>query len=368
VLVANSSPLNQYIAAHPEFILEGAPEAGLVNPDNFDILISHLKCAAFEVPFESGERFGPHSDPTFELLVDEEILHRAGRRYHWMAESYPAEQVSLRCASIDNFVIIEQGPKPRVIGEVDRPSAPTLIHEEAIYFHGGRQFHVDRLDWHEKKAYVRAVDVDYYTDAEIAVDLKVLEDTEERDVVGGSVAHGDVKVSFQPTIFKKIKLETHENVGWGKIQLPQEDVHTTAYWLSLLPDTATMPAGDAMQSGLWGLGNLLVNVAPLFLMCDPRDIHVATEIKSPFTGRPTVFLYEAAPGGVGLASHLYKVHDDLLGAALDLAARCPCHAGCPSCVGPANEVGSDPKAGALALIAALRGQHDSVRSVDRAAV
>ncbi|MGH2598730.1 MAG: DEAD/DEAH box helicase, partial [Dehalococcoidia bacterium] len=356
VLVANSSPINQYVAGHPEFILEGAPEAGLINPDNFDIIVSHLKCAAFELPFESGERFGPHSDPTFEILADEDVLHRAGSRYHWMAETYPAEHVSLRSASIDNFVVIEQGPKPRVIGEVDRPSAPMLVHDEAIYFHGGRQYHVDRLDWEEKKAYVRPVDVDYYTDAETAVDLKVLEDTVEQEVPGATVTHGEVKVSYQPTIFKKIKLETHENVGWGKIHLPQEDVHTTAYWLALKPDAATGMEGDAMQSGLWGLANLLVNVAPLFLMCDPRDVRTVSEVRSPFTGRPTIYIYESVPGGVGFAEQLFTIHDQLLRAARDLAAGCACHSGCPSCVGPSNEIGGDPKRAALAMLGVLLGQ------------
>jgi DEAD/DEAH box helicase domain-containing protein len=359
VLVANSSPINQYVSAHPEFILEGAPEAGLVNPDNFDIIVSHLKCAAFELPFEAGERFGPHSDPTFEILADEQILHRAGSRYFWMAETYPAEHVSLRSASIDNFVVIEQGPKPRVIGEVDRPSAPMLIHEEAIYFHGGRQFHVDRLDWEEKKAYVRPVNVDYYTDAEIAVDLKVLEDAEEYEVRGARAAHGEVKVSYQPTIFKKIKLETHENVGWGKIYLPQEDVHTTAYWLSLLPEATAGLHGDAMQVGLWGLGNLLVNVAPLFLMCDPRDVRVVTEVRSPFTGRPTVYIYESVPGGVGFAGQLYAIHQALIEAAHNLVAGCVCVAGCPSCVGPHNEVGGSPKQAALMMLAYLLGRETS---------
>jgi DEAD/DEAH box helicase domain-containing protein len=353
VMVANSSPLNQYVAAHPEYVLEGAPEAGLINPDNFDIVVSHLKCAAFELPFDAGESFGIHSDPTFDILVDEDVLHRAGDRYYWMAETYPAEQVSLRSASIDNFVIIEQGPKPRVIGEVDRPSAPMLVHDEAIYFHGGRQYHVDKLDWEEKKAYVRPVDVDYYTDAEIAVDLKVLEDAEERTVPGATVCHGEVKVSYQPTIFKKIKLETHENVGWGKIHLPQEDVHTTAYWLALEPEATAGFAGDAMQAGLWGLGNLLVNVAPIFLMCDPRDIRAVSEVRSPFTEKPTVFLYESVAGGVGMAEQLFRMHTELLKAARDLAAGCACTAGCPSCVGPFNEIGGNPKQAALTILRAL---------------
>jgi DEAD/DEAH box helicase domain-containing protein len=357
VLVCTSSPLNQYLAAHPEFLLEHAPEAGLIDADNYHILISHLKCAAFEVPFEQGEGFGRDTDIYLELLTEEQVLHQAGGRYHWMAETYPAENISLRSAAIDNFVIVEQedGVSTRVIGEVDRPAAPMLVHEQAIYFHGGRQYHVDRLDWEEKKAYVHAVDVDYYTDAELAVDLKVLDEFAVRDVPAGRATHGEVAVTSVPTIFKKIKLDTHENVGWGKIHLPQEDFHTTSYWLALDDGVAGL-GGEALQGGLWGLGNLLVNVAPLFLMCDPRDVRVWTQVKSPFTARPTVYLYESAPGGVGFAERLYDRHAELLRAAGDLVGGCGCSAGCPSCVGAsAGGANGDPKQGALALLHALMG-------------
>jgi DEAD/DEAH box helicase domain-containing protein len=353
MLVASSSPLNQYIAAHPEYLLDKSPESGLINPDNYHILISHLKCAAFELPFEDGEEYGPDGAAYLDLLVEEDLLHHAGSKYYWMAETYPAEFVSLRSASIDNFVIIEQGPKPRVIGEVDRPSAPTLIHEEAIYFHGGRQYLVDRLEWEEKKAYVRPVDVDYYTDAELAVDLKVLDQFAEQELGAARVAHGEVAVSYLATIFKKIKLDTHENVGWGKIHLPQEDLHTTAYWLALAPAATGDLEGDAMQGGLWGLGNLIVHVAPLFLMCDPRDVRVVTQVRAPHTDLPTVFLYESVPGGVGFADRLFTEQSALLRAARDLVAGCGCEFGCPSCVGPQNEVAGDPKAAALRMLDAL---------------
>ena len=188
---------------------------------------------------------------------------KAGGRYHWMTEAYPAEGVSLRSAAIDNFVIIEQGPKPRVIGEVDRPAAPLLIHEEAIYMHGGQQYHVDRLDWDEKKAYVRKVDVDYYTDANLAVDLEVLESFERAPAPGCDVDHGEVAVSDVATIFKKIKLDTHENVGWGKISMPEESRHTTGYWFALSDEQRrTGLARGELQDGLWGLAHLLRNLAP----------------------------------------------------------------------------------------------------------
>ena len=400
ILVATSSPLNQYIAQHPEFIFEGHPEAGLLNPDNFYVLVSHLKCAAFELPFTAGEPFGENSDMLLDLLVDEGILHREGDRYHWMSDVYPAENISLRAASVDNFVIIDTGeegnqrgrlragapggaalprlPGPattmgqmwgaehdepearpdaryrhRVIGEVDRPSAPMLVHKDAIYFHGGRQYHVDRLDYDERKAYVHAVDVDYYTDAELAVDLGVLTVDREEELPAAQWGHGDVKVAFQPTVFKKIKLDTHENVGWEKIDLPQDDLHTVACWLALAAPATEGFSKEEIEGGVWGLGNLLVNVAPVFVLCDPRDVHVTTQVKAPFTGLPTVYLYDAAPGGVGLTEKLYDLREALLRATLEHVSACPCESGCPSCVGPWTEVGGNPKRAATVVLERL---------------
>jgi DEAD/DEAH box helicase domain-containing protein len=279
VLVATSSPLNQYVALHPEFLFDGEAEAGRINPDNLVVLTSHLKCAAFELPFERCEYFGEHTEELLELLAEDGILYESEGRFHWTAESFPAEAVSLRSASVDNFVVIEDGPRPRVIGEVDRPSAPTLIHEDAIYMHGGEQFHVDRLDWEGKKAFVHKVEVDYYTDADLAVDLRVLEVFEEGVEGPAEKFSGEVALSYLATVFKKIKLDTHENVGWGRIHLPQEDLHTAAYWFTLSPDAAGDLHGDSLQGGLWGVANLLVNVAPIFLLCDPRDIRSVTQVK-----------------------------------------------------------------------------------------
>ncbi len=353
VLVANSTPLNQYLARNPRYLFDSTPEAARINPDNLAVLVSHLKCAAFELPFEHDEAFGSETADLLALLADEGILHEAGGRYHWMAETYPAEHVSLRTAAIDNFVVIEQGPKPRVIGEVDRPSAPLLIHEEAIYMHGGRQFHVDRLDWKEKKAYVRPVDVDYYTDANLAVDLKVLEKAAEAPDLGARRFHGDVAITYLATVFKKIKLDTQENVGWGKISIPQEDMHTTSYWLALADGVGADFEPAALEAGLWGVAHLLAGVAPLFLMCDPKDLQEVAQVRSPFTGSPTIFLYETTPGGVGLAQGLYEAHASVLRAALDLARGCPCPAGCPSCVGPGPDETAGSKQAAVRLLGRL---------------
>ena len=353
VLVTNSSPLNQYLARNPDYLFETSPEGGFINPDNLVIRASHLKCAAFELPFERDEEFGPGAVDILDHLVDQNVLHCVEDRFYWMAESYPAEGVSLRSAAIDNFVIVEDGPNPRVIGELDRPSAPLLIHDEAIYMHGGKQYYVDRLDWEKKTAHVRPVAVDYYTDANLAVDLKVLQAEAEVAEVACTRCHGEVAVTSVATIFKKIKLDTGENVGWGKIQLPQEDVHTTSYWLALR-DLATAGLHTSqVEAGLWGIAHLLLAVAPLFLMCEPKDLQAVAQVRSPFSKLPTVFLYERHPGGVGLAQGLFAAHGPLLQAALELAQGCPCSEGCPSCVGPGPDDSVGSKGAALALLARL---------------
>ncbi len=360
VIVASSSPLNQYVAANPDYVFDTTPEAGLVDPDNLLVRVSHMKCAAFELPFDEKDitagvagvagDFGDRSAELLDLLSDEGVLVKAGGRYHWMAEVFPAEGVSLRSAAIDNFVIIEQGPKPRVIGQIDRPAAPLLIHDEAIYMHAGQQYHVDRLDWAEKKAYVHKVDVDYYTDANLAVDLEVLESFERAPSRGCEVDHGEVAVRDVATIFKKIKLDTNENVGWGRISIPEESRHTTGYWFSLSEEAVNGLGRAELQDGLWGIAHLLRHLAPIFLMCDPRDLQAVAQMRSPFTERPTLFLYENQPGGVGMARRLFEIHTKLIEAAVDVVRRCECPSGCPGCVGPSiGEHGTNKRAAALLL-------------------
>jgi DEAD/DEAH box helicase domain-containing protein len=377
VLVASSNPLDQYIVNHPEYFFGRSPESGLINPDNLLILANHLKCAAFELPFGDADAFGLPQAETQELLAAIEesgLLHHTADRWHWTSEGFPAEAISLRSASSENFVVIDDVPgAPRVIGEVDRISAPTMLHEEAIYIHEGEQYQVERLDYAEKKAFVRQVDVDYYTDASLDFAIRPLAVFAEEERGGARRAHGEVMLTYQPTMFKKIKLYTHENVGSGRIHLPEEELHTSAYWLALEQlahhrrrgergeDASDLFAGSATsagqvgprcedpQAGLLGLSHVLAQVAPLFLMCDPHDLGVVAELKSPHTGAPTIYLFDKYPGGVGLSERLYELHDRLLRAAAETIAGCGCPEGCPSCVGPRAEVGPAGKTSALAL-------------------
>jgi DEAD/DEAH box helicase domain-containing protein len=358
VLVAGSSPLDQFVVNNPQYFFERSPENGLINPDNLFILMSHLQCAAFELPFRDDEPFGTHnSTETGEMLAyleESMVVRHAAGMWHWSSENFPAETISLRTAAAENFVIIDTtDPTPRIIGEMDRFSVLTLLHEDAIYLHEGRQYHVDKLEWEEQKAYVRGVEADYYTDAELNVTLKVLgintdlPETAHRN-------HGDVMVSAQPTIYKKIKLGTHENVGWGKIHLPEQELHTTAYWLCVPQLVADhLPGKEALQSGLVGLANVLSQIAPLYLMCDPRDIGVVPQVKNPFTGLSTVFLYDTYPGGIGFSKKLYEIHEGMLQAASELVGACSCDDGCPSCVGPAMEVGPGGKKHTLDMLNGL---------------
>ncbi len=352
ILLANSSPLDQYMITNPDYFFSHSTEHGLINPNNLVILLSHIKCAAFELPFQDGEDFGVETlEEILEFLAEEKILRHVGGRWYWMSDSYPAHDISLRSASSDNFVIVDTTePDHRIIGEMDRFSVLTMLHKDAIYIHESQQYHVDQLDYDEQKAYVRAVDSDYYTDAHLSVDIKVLDVFEKREVQGGDKSHGEVLVAAKATMFKKIKFNTHENVGYGDIHLPEQQMHTTSYWMSIASELADTFTKDELQSGLLGLSNLLVNVAPIYLMCDPRDIKVVTQIRSPFTNAPTIYLYDSYPGGVGFSEKLFGIHDKMLNTAQELVSACECENGCPSCVGPVNEVGPDGKLNTLKLL------------------
>ncbi|MDM5302216.1 ATP-dependent helicase MrfA [Bacillus subtilis] len=335
IMVANSTPIDQYIVRHPEYFFNRSPESARINPENLIILVDHLKCAAYELPFRADEEFGPMDvRDILEYLQEEAVLHRNGERYHWASESFPASNISLRSASQENVVIVDQSDiaNVRIIGEMDRFSAMTLLHDEAIYLHEGVQYQVEKLDWDHKKAYVRNVDVEYYTDANLAVQLKVLEVDKTNEKSSMSLHYGDVTVNALPTIFKKIKMTTFENIGSGPIHLPEEELHTSAAWLEI--KTADEDIGEkTLEQLLLGISNVLQHIVPVYIMCDRNDVHVVSQIKAAHTGLPTIFLYDHYPGGIGLAEEVYKRFSDINEAAKQLIKQCPCHDGCPSCIG-----------------------------------
>lgn len=442
VLVASAAPLDQFVAANPRYLFEQPPEHGLINPDNLAILARHLRCAAFELPFQAGEPFGSYEQAgeLLEVLAEQGELHASAGAYRWVSEAYPAESVSLRASSDDTVVIqeVSQG-KPVVIGEVDRATAPLLLHEGAVYTHEARAHLVTRLDWENAVAEVEPAELDYYTDASESVDLEILEVYDAEETLPARRAHGWCLITAQAASYRKVKLYTHETLGYGQIELPPRQFETTAYWTWIAPQTVAQleaegvliapndygpdwprakqvalarddhrcrqcgaperlgrshdvhhirpfreygylpgenrndqlanqldnlitlcpachhraEAARGARSALGGLAYALGNIAPLFLMCDPRDLGSMVELRSKETKGPTITLYDRVPEGLGLAERLYELHAQLLDGALNLVGHCRCQDGCPACVGPVGLGGREVKAFTERLIRAL---------------
>mgnify|MGYP000915965773 CR=1 FL=1 len=365
--VASSSPLDQYIIAHPEYFLGVSPESGRVDPANPYVYMDHVKCAAFELPFEEGEPFGQDAGEALAFLAEDGIVRKAGDRWHWSSAGYPSEAVSLRSAASDNVVIVDATEgRNRVIGEMDRPSAKELIYDDAVYIHRGRQYTVLKLDLENRLCKVEEREVNYYTDAVVKTDIKVLSEDARGDSGNASWVLTDILVRSEAEKFKKLRFHTHENVGYGDIHLPPEEMQTRSLALLFTPGS---PAGTELERRdvafraalLSGMSYLVRRIAPAFLMCDPRDIGGAERVRDDHFGVPALYLYDKYPGGTGLAEALKEILPRVLGAALNAVELCPCTGGCPSCIGVDFSdgrtalKGPDVKEGVKRLLASASG-------------
>lgn len=445
ILVATADPLDQFLATHPEYFFGRSPEQALVNPDNLLILLAHIRCASFELPFHRDEHFGD-LDPErvndfLDFLVQERVLHRSREKYFWMADQYPAQMVSLRSASADNILLHESSSDPEetnqthVIGAVDRLSALWMVHPKAIYMHEGQTYLVNELDLETNTARLGRIETDYYTEALTETSVQAVETLQEEPVHGGTKTYGEILVTSQVTGFRQVDWQTRQQIGQGELELPATELQTSAYWLTLADETVaglqelglwtnapnqygptwprqrerarerdgfrcqvcglaeTNRAHDVhhktpfrsfasaqaanqlenlitlcpachrraeavvrMRSGLAGLSFVLSHLAPLFVMCDSRDLGVHSDPQSPLSaGHPTIIIYDQAPGGIGLSQRIFEIHSDLIGRARELVGECPCTDGCPSCVGPGGEVGMGSKRETLAILDHLTG-------------
>ena len=358
ILVASSSPLDQYIVNHPDYFFGKSPERALIDPNNLYILLNHIKCAAYELPFEDGELFdGVHDTAELlDYLCDQAILRHVAGRYYWMAEEFPQAGINLRSASDQNFLIVDitDPKKHRVIGEMDRFTVPMLLHQYAIYMHEGDQYQVEQLDFDDKKAYVRRVNVGYYTDADLTTSLKVLDEFDRVPTGSLTRSRGEVLVSSIVTLFKKIRFDTHENLGWGPVTLPELEMQTTAAWWTLPEWLETDYEREPVKNAMVGLAHILRHIAPMYLMCSAQDVHVVYHVRDPFTGRPTIYLYDSIPGGVGLSERVFEMDKELFRQAREVLAACPCENGCPSCVGAT--AGEGAKATLLSVLDRMLGE------------
>lgn len=438
VLVASSSPLDQFLARHPEYILERSPEHALINPDNLVILLSHLRCAAFELPFGQSESFGrvPAAEvqEMLRLLAEGGELHASGDKYFWMAEGQPARQVSLRGAGSDSVVLQAATPQGwALVGEVDPVGARSLVHPEAIYIHDGATYFVEKLDLVENVAYLRPIEADYYTMPRSRSTVSLVEDKEQAPVAAGSKHFGELNITEEVYGYLKMQWSGAEMPGGGELDLPPLQINTYGYWIEIgeqaverlrerglwsndaneygpdwpaIRDAVRARDGHACQvcglpengrphdvhhkapfrsfasrqeanrldnlitlcpachrkaetivrirSGLAGLSYVLQNLAPLFLMCDPRDLGVHSDPKADFAaGRPAVVVFDQMGDALGFSRKLFELHSELMNSSYHLVSECPCEDGCPSCVGPGGEQGKGSKPETLALLEEL---------------
>ena len=401
ILIARSEPIDQFLVHHPRFLFDAPRERLAVDPDNLVLLSEQIKCAAFELPFHAGAAGGlagepeydgaPHVPEILDYLAEESgFLHRRSGTWYWMADAYPAQDVSLAGNEPDNVVVLELESE-KAIGEVDREASITSVHEGAIYQVEGDTWRIERFDYANRRAYARKVDTDYFTDAQTDTEVRVLrleervlrlradcavadpwrpattgaatppapmsEPDEPKDGEDYSAWRGEVHVTTLATMYKKIRFYTRENLGAGDIHLPPEELDTETFVLTISDATAAelgLVAGD--RGAAWrAVGQLLRRVAPLFVRCQPSDLGLSTQVRSPHFERPAIFLYDRVQGGVGLSELLFAGHREVIAAALDVVLRCECRGGCPACVGPLAEVGRLGKETAVRILAHLAG-------------
>lgn len=437
-LVATADPIDQFFASNPDYFFERSPEHALINPDNLLILLDHIRCAAFELPFNKGDSFGQVPTTTMEeflsFLENDGVLYRSDERYFWMADHYPARSVSLRNASANNVILQAlENASLRTIGEVDLPSAYWMVHPGAVYVHEGKTYMVKDLILEDNIAHLVRTETDYYTEPQRETKVELLKLSAEEEAHGAIKAYGDLKVTSELIGFRKIRWFTHESLGVGEITLPPTELMTTGYWLKVMDTTIELlrtqmkwrsdpndygpdwtnlreevrrrdgyqcqvcglpetnrshdvhhitpfrffqshleanrmenlltlcskchrraETAVRVKSGLSGLAYVFKHIAPIFLMCDSRDIGIHTDPKSPLTeGKPVIVLYDLIPAGIGFSQQLFNMHDEILHYSNELVSSCGCSDGCPSCIGPGGEGGSGGKEETLALINAL---------------
>jgi DEAD/DEAH box helicase domain-containing protein len=346
VLIASASPMDQYMIMHPEYFFTRSPESGWVDPENIYILIDQLKCAVFELPFKEKEMFKKNVSDLLSFLEENGNIRNAEGKWYWSDRSYPAEKISLRTATTENIVIINTTKgKNTVIGEMDRPSAKTLIFDNAVYIHSGNQYMVKKLDLEKKICYIEESNVNYYTDSVVKTDIKILH--KDRTVKHGQVnlLLGDILVRNTVAKYKKLKFKTHENIGYGDINLPEEEMHTRSTIIvfkdklkvgKYIYDLEDRVKGAVIRM----LGFVFKQVAPVFLLCDQGDLGIAERIKDPLLNDACLFIYDNYPGGSGLSEGLIYNHKKIISGCLELVEGCSCKYGCPSCTGPPeSEIG-----------------------------
>ena len=437
VFVASMDPLDQYLLANPQFILESSPEQPLIDPKNLLILFNQLRCAAYELPFQENDHFGSISVELLKNYLDVlcakcDLVER-DKKYFWIGETYPAADISIRSISTAPFDLLlkEKDDSTRKIGEVDGESVYWMTHPGAIYLQEGETYLVQDLKTDEHKVFLEAGDFPYYTNPNKKEDIEIQDVLETYPQDFASFSFGNVLVASQVVGFDKVDWQSNEVIGSVSLNLPSSELNTQAFWMVISEKTIEKLRKDDLwfsdpndygenwetirqqvlvrdafrcslcgkagssalklhvhhkkpfrtfadptaannlnnlitlcetchqrveqavriKSGLSGLGYTFLHLAPLYLMCDLRDLGVFIESRwKPAGYAPVIMLYDAFPGGIGLSEALYRKYDDILDDARSLIEHCSCKLGCPACVGAVNQEFMNPKEATLALL------------------
>jgi len=348
VLVAADDPLDQYLVRHPEFLFGSPCEEAVIDLENRRILGDHLVCAAYEFPLreEDEEYFGPAMHEVLEGLAREGRLKKKGERWYFAGPGSPAQDVNLRSASGKLISIVDRDTGT-LLGTVEEASCFFHVHPGAVYLHQGDTYLVEELDLERMVALVKGEELDFYTNPMDNTDVVVLE--EEQAVIPGprscSLHYGEVEVSVEVYAYQKRRLLTHEVLETLGLDLPTQTLRTRALWYALPPERLAPLEMDeyTMAGGLHALEHASIAMLPLFAMCDRWDIGGMSTVFHPDTGQATIFIYDAYPGGVGIAARGFRLAARHLSATREMVERCPCSEGCPSCIqSPKCGSGNEP--------------------------
>ena len=362
IFIAASTPLDQFVIKHPDYFFRSSPEHARVNPNNLLVLLDHIRCAAFELPFAVGERFGDIAETEEFLRFMEEdgemISSKDG--WHYSGGRYPAAGVSLRSISSEQYVVVEgSGSRARIISQMDAASAARMVHPNAVYLHDGRQYRITGCDHDALRVTAEPSDYDYYTVPRDRSRVEILRIYEtSRDLY--TARYGEVNVISQVMGYQKLRLNTMEQVGGDTLDMPAFEINTMGYWIECDLDEVGTDAQGSLKDAISGLLGALIAIqsaSSVILMSDPGDIgfclnaadgawsaqinhlgmldlSVSEQMISPDCS-VHLFLYDGYPGGVGFAEQLFRCRKEVYPAAKSLVEDCDCYAGCPACIGPA---------------------------------
>jgi len=336
ILIGLDNPLDQYFMRHPEDLFGRPHEHALLDPGNIYVLEQHLPCAAYELPLTEEDEilFGPHFEEALANLERRGELEYRGGRWYCRGHAYPAERVSLRSISGGRVALLDESRGYQMLEEIEATTAPFRVHPGAIYLHQGESYLVTALDMNMGIAYLRPVEVDYYTEPREINDVAIVRSLRHRAVGRVNAYLGEVRVTQQVIGFRRKQQFSEAVLSVEDLDLPPQSYQTIGLWWEIPREVvrAVLSRGRDLAGGLHAVEHASIAMMPLFAMCDRWDIGGLSTPYHPDTGGPLVFIYDAFPGGAGLTEKGFELLSELWQATLRTVRECPCQDGCPSCI------------------------------------